>query len=54
MTTLTPTKKQMAKLQVAMTAAHDNWEGSLHSRAFFKTHDSALGDDLVQTTFLKT
>ena len=34
--------------------AHHDFEKGLNSRAFFKVHDHALGEDLVQNTFMKT
>ncbi len=37
-----------------MTMAHRDFEKGLNSHAFYKIHDHALGQDLVQDTFLKT
>ena len=37
-----------------MTVAHHDFEKGLNTRAFFKVGDRALGEDLVQDTFLKT
>jgi len=34
--------------------AHRDFEKGLNLRAFFKTQDHALGEDLVQDTFMKT
>ena len=48
------TLKQEAKMQGVMTVAHHDFQKGLNARAFFKTSDHALGEDLVQNTFLKT
>ena len=37
-----------------LTAAHAEFEKGLRARAFFKTNNHAVGNDLVQDTFLKT
>lgn len=37
-----------------MTLAHHDFQKGLNARAFFKVHDHAIGQDLVQSTFLKT
>ena len=37
-----------------MTVAHQDYAKGLNSFAFFKVHDRAIGEDLVQDTFLKT
>lgn len=46
-------KKQLA-IKSDMTKAHGLYENALTKRAVFKTSNTDLGDDLVQTTFLKT
>ncbi len=38
----------------SMTTAHGNYNKSLNSYAFYKVHNHAMGEDLVQDTFLKT
>jgi RNA polymerase sigma-70 factor (ECF subfamily) len=38
----------------ALTSAHRDFSRGLSRYAFLKIHDRALGDDLVQATFLKT
>jgi len=48
------TKKQKVVLEAKLTLAHNDYEKGLNARAFFKTHSHALGEDLVQDTFLKT
>jgi RNA polymerase sigma-70 factor (ECF subfamily) len=48
------TPKQKTEQQAALTTAHHNYEKGLNLHAFFKTHDHAIGRDLVQDTFLKT
>lgn len=40
--------------QEILTIAHENFQKDLNARAFFKLHDHSLGEDLVQSTFLKT
>ena len=40
--------------QMQLSSAHQSFVKSLNDRAYFKTHDHAMSDDLVQTTFLKT
>ncbi len=37
-----------------LTDAHHNHEKGLNSHAFFKTDSHAVGEDLVQETFMKT
>ena len=37
-----------------MTLAHTDYEKGLNLHAFFKTHNHATGEDLVQDTFRKT
>ena len=45
------TKKQEAQRQVLFTAAHNDYAKGLNIHAFFKVHDKAMGQDLVQDTF---
>ena len=37
-----------------MTVAYNDYEKGLNARSFFKVHDSALSESLVQDTFSKT
>ena len=48
------TPKEEAKRHAAFTLAHLDFEKGLHAHAYFKLHDHAMGDDLVQDTFIKT
>lgn len=48
---LTP-KQKIEQEESLATAYHDN-EKRMNSHAFFKTHDSATSQDLVQDTFLR-
>ena len=48
------TTKQNLQLQSIFTTAHKDYEKGLNSYALFKTHDSAIGQNLVQETFMKT
>ena len=47
-------KKEQKRLQAKLTSAHNTYGKGLNARAFFKTHNRATGEDLVQDTFLKT
>lgn len=47
-------KKEKAKQQQILTVAHGDFQKGLNAFAFFKIHDHATGEDMVQTTFLKT
>ncbi len=49
---MTPT--QETEQRRILTAAHHDYEKGLNARAFFKVHDHAIGENLVQDTFLKT
>ncbi len=40
--------------QGQLSIAHHDFVKGLNDRAYYKTHDHATSDDLVQTTFLKT
>ena len=46
--------KQETKLQAVLTVAHHDYQKVLNAHAFFKVHNHATGEDLVQTTFMKT
>ena len=48
------TPKQETQHQTALTVAHQDFEKGLNVHAFFKTHNHAMSDDLVQDTFMKT
>lgn len=47
-------KRQAASINNDMSAAHCDHSAHLTKRAFFKTSDADVCQDLVQTTFLKT
>ena len=40
--------------QAVLSAAHNDFAKGLNAHAFFKLHNHATGEDLVQDTFLKT
>ena len=46
--------KQKAKRQAMLTVAHHDYEKGLNVHAFLKLNNHALGEDLVQDTFIKT
>ena len=48
------TPKQKMDRQERLTTAHHDYEKGLNARAFFKLNNHALGEDLVQDTFIKT
>jgi len=48
------TPKQKIKREGVLTVAHHDHERGMNSYAFFKTHNHATGQDLVQDTFIKT
>ncbi|MDP3954553.1 MAG: hypothetical protein Q8Q06_04015 [bacterium] len=48
------TTLEQEKLKAILALAHQNHEKELKLYSFFKVHDSALSEDLVQETFLKT
>ena len=50
----TMTTKQETQKKAVLTGAHYDFAGGLKSHAFFKTHDRATSEDLVQDTFMKT
>lgn len=47
-------KKDLIKISDDVTSAHELHHSNLTKHAIYKTHDVDLGEDLVQTTFLKT
>jgi RNA polymerase sigma factor (sigma-70 family) len=48
------TKKQTQLNSENLTIAHHDYNKGLNAYAFFKLHNSATGEDLVQETFTKT
>lgn len=48
------TTLQETKMQSELTVAHYDFQKGLNARALFKLQDGAIGQDLVQDTFLKT
>lgn len=48
------TSKQEKRQQALLTSAHTEYQKALTVYAFFKLHDHAMSDDLVQDTFVKT
>jgi len=48
------TQEEENKQQIILTVAHTDHEKGLNQYAFFKVHDNAIGQDLVQDTFMKT
>ena len=48
------TPLQKAEQHDALTNAHLEYHKGLNAYAYFKTHDHAIGEDLVQDTFMKT
>ena len=48
------TKLQQALESTRLTVAHHEFAKKLTAHAFFKTHDRQTGEDMVQTTFMKT
>jgi len=48
------TLKQEVKLKYILTLAHQDYGRGLNARAFFKVNNHALGEELVQDTFIKT
>ncbi len=51
---MTMTKTPRRKIHAELTSAYNTYQAGLHARAHYKIQDEALGDDLVQTTFMKT
>lgn len=50
----TLSKRELDSIRSDVTEAHSNYEKGLLKRASYKINDSEVGQDLVQTTFLKT
>lgn len=48
------TPKETKKQHAALSTAHDDFQAGLNLYALFKLRDRALGEDLVQDTFMKT
>lgn len=48
------TPAQETQQRKVLTVAHHDFEKGLNSHAFFKVNDHAIGEDMVQSTFLKT
>jgi RNA polymerase sigma-70 factor (ECF subfamily) len=48
------TPKEHNERQGILTVAHRDFEKGLNARAFFKLNDRALGEGMVQETFMKT
>lgn len=48
------TPKQEAMRHAAFTLAHQDFEKGLKRHAYFKLNNHAIGEDLVQDTFIKT
>lgn len=51
---MTPFKRQEVQRQAVLTLAHHDFAKGLNAHAFFKIHNHAMGEDLVQDTFMKT
>jgi RNA polymerase sigma-70 factor, ECF subfamily len=52
--TIGMTPKQEAARHAAFTLAHQDFEDGLNKHAYFKLSNHAIGEDLVQDTFIKT
>ncbi len=48
------TPKQKIEREGILTVAHHDYGKMMNSHAFFKVHNHATGQDLVQDTFIKT
>ena len=48
------TQKQETQRQMVLTTAHYDYEKGLNLHAFSKVHNRAIGEDMVQDTFMKT
>lgn len=48
------TPQERITLQAVLTLASHDFKKGLNAHAFFKLHDHAMSDDLVQSTYLKT
>src|ERR1035437_5519062 len=47
-------KRQEEQRQAVLSSAHNDFAKGLNAHAFFKIHNHAKGEDLVQDTFIKT
>lgn len=47
-------KEENSEQREMLTMAHRDFNKGLNARAFFKLHDKALGEGMVQETFMKT
>lgn len=47
-------KKQETRMQKEMASAHGYYKNMLNTHAFLRVSDRAVGEDLVQKTFMKT
>ena len=47
-------QEQTREQTAAMTVAHNSYAVLMNKYAFFKIHDHAIGEDMVQDTFMKT
>ena len=48
------TKEEVTQRKSVLSAAYRDYEKGLNSYAFFKLNDHAMGQDMVQDTFMKT
>jgi RNA polymerase sigma factor (sigma-70 family) len=48
------TLKQENIIKAELSMAHNDFAKGLNARAFYKTNNHAIGEDLVQDTFIKT
>lgn len=48
------TPKQETQRKATLTSAHHDYAKGMNSYSFFKVHNHATSDDLVQDTFIKT
>lgn len=49
-----PSRRQTEQRQAVLTVAHGDFAKRMNTYAFFKTHNQAVSEDLVQDTFMKT
>lgn len=48
------TDQEKKDMEALLSSAHFDFDKRLNAHAFFKIHDKSMGEDLVQSTFLKT
>jgi len=48
------TRQKNKEMELVMSDAHHDFQKGLNARAFFKIGNQAIGEDLVQDTFMKT